>query len=447
MDWQGATRIVYDDEEIRVIWHPGQNDFVLITFGDMRATVQGHRYFADKPAQKANIAALGFVAKSPNWYPAKNVRRAFQAISSLIADYPTKIAYGGSMGGYAAVKFSGLFGASHVIAFCPQWSLDPAECDGINPGWQDHLRPDMTGMGIRAADIGGQIFLSIDQRDQLDMFHGGKILEASPDARVINVPWIGHNVTSVFAGTEKLLTLISACRAHDVQALQAFTLRMRRNYPVRRDRLVATAIKRFPRIGYAKLIQHAYKDRGFLSQNPRYLPGALTYSVRAYGETGAMRFYLAFRDLCDPIQQMVLCAQLFRLTRCNILLETAFGTALIYDLTDHRCSHEKSCNSETEYYIGLEIFGRFAALYVFIGEVRLYLARDHRQGISIPPLAAEMRDPFGFVVEPTGNGTFALKNADAYLSAEPGGKIICDRKAASNWERFSFGAQALPAAL
>jgi len=442
MDQNTFTQVVYDDDEIRVIWHPGQTDFVLITFGDLITPAQGHRYFADKPAHKADIAALGIVAKSANWYPAGHVLRAYEAISPLIKDYPVKVAYGGSMGGYAAIKFSRLFGATHVIALCPQWSLDLAECEGINPGWQEHVRPDMTGMGIRAADIHGEVFLFVDRLNPMDMFHCRMIIRAFGGAEVINVPCVGHNVTSVFAGTNNLLALIAACRARDIPALRLFVRRTRRNYPLWREKLIAAAIARFPKASYGRLIEHAYRDRSIMRQNPRYMAGALTYRARSHGRGGAITFYHDFRDLLDPMEQMKLCAQLCRIAQTTPMLETVHGTALIYDLTHGICSHKKSCEDVTEYCVKLEMSGGFAALYVLIGDARFYLLRDSRDSISTPPMAGDRRSPFGFEVEATGGGTFALKDRDVYLTAEPGGKIIGNRKSASIWERFSFGVQA-----
>jgi hypothetical protein len=439
MDHNSFTEVVYDDDELRVIWHPGQTDFVLITFGDLITPAEGHRYFADKPAHKGHIAALGIVAKSPNWYPAGNVLNAYQAIWSLIRDYAVRVAYGGSMGGYAAIKFSRLFGATQVIALCPQWSLDPAECEGQNPGWQGHLRPDMTGMGIRAADIQGDVFLFVDRLSRLDMFHCGRILEACPGAEIVNVPCVGHNVTSVFAGTDNLQTLIAACRARDLPALRRFSRRTRRTYPLWRKKLVETAIARFPKASYGRLMADGYRDRAILRQNLRHLPGALTAWVGSHGSDAAIALYRDIRDICDPVQQMTLCAQLCRMTGSGLTLETAHGTALVYDLAHHRCAHKTSCAGETEYYVGMEIFGRFAALHVLIGAVRFYLSRDSQRSLSIPMMAGETRNPFVFAVEATVGGTFALKDPDAYLSAEPGGRIVGDRKSASAWERFSFG--------
>ena len=45
----------------------------------------------------------------------------FKAIEDLIAPFQKRIGYGGSMGGYAAIKYSKLLGLSRVVSLVPQF--------------------------------------------------------------------------------------------------------------------------------------------------------------------------------------------------------------------------------------------------------------------------------------------------------------------------------------
>jgi hypothetical protein len=115
------------------------------------------------------------------------------------------------MGGYAAIKFSKLLGATEVISLCPQWSIDPAE--SLKNPWGSYFVPSMTGMSIRTEDVSGSVFLFVDNTDHVDSFHSGKICGAYPATNIINVPMVGHHITTVLAGTQNLLEIIDACRA------------------------------------------------------------------------------------------------------------------------------------------------------------------------------------------------------------------------------------------
>jgi hypothetical protein len=87
-------KIVYDDEELRVIYQPGHSDFLLVTFGDLISLASEDQFYADRPVTKMGLTCLGFMAKTPNWYPVENMRRAIQAISGLRRGFERLITYG-----------------------------------------------------------------------------------------------------------------------------------------------------------------------------------------------------------------------------------------------------------------------------------------------------------------------------------------------------------------
>src|SRR5271168_4492658 len=100
------------------------SSFVLITFGDLIMLASGLNFFAEAPTTKSEISCVGIMAKKGNWYPVESLKAAATALASIIQGYDRRITYGGSMGGYAAIKFSRLLGATEVISLCPQWSID-----------------------------------------------------------------------------------------------------------------------------------------------------------------------------------------------------------------------------------------------------------------------------------------------------------------------------------
>jgi hypothetical protein len=439
-----TPQIVYDDDEIRVIWQQGSSQLLLITYGDLINPADGHRYFADAPLRKAGITALGIMAKRGNWYPQQNLQEAYQKIQPLIEDYHIRIAYGGSMGGYAAIKYSRLFGATHVIALCPQWSIDMAECDSFDPTWQKYFHEGMRGMGIRAADVQGHVFLFLDNLDPLEMFHCRKIIEAYPTAHFINVPMVSHHVTSVFAGTANLVALINACLTVNLDALMRFSRETRRNSRIWRSLVIGAALKRLPKLGYRALVKYSRQDITYLKLHQSYILQVLTDIGQQDGIEAAVKLFQQCRIFLDPVEQVKTCAQLTRLGGASLQIETFHKTALIYDLKENKCINGVLTDNAFESCIEMEILGHSAALYTVIGELKFYLAVGPQRNITIPDIKFADTSPFSFEIDQVPNGKFAVKCAGQYLSAERNGTVSCNRKAADGWEHFMIGAYLTP---
>jgi len=62
------TRIIWDDSDLLIIYAPHHSETLLLTFGDLLSGVNGFSFPADRAVRKLGYAAIGFVAKKPNWY-------------------------------------------------------------------------------------------------------------------------------------------------------------------------------------------------------------------------------------------------------------------------------------------------------------------------------------------------------------------------------------------
>ncbi len=237
---------VYEDDELAAFWRQGSTDYVLVTFGDAITLASGDRFFADVPAAKGDVTCLGIMTHRENWYPASAMRRLARAVAPLLSPYATRIGYGGSMGGYGAIKFSAVLGTSHTIALCPQWSIDRDECDGNDPGFQHWFRPYMAGHHIRPDEADGRVVLCFDPGDAIDRFHAVRLSEVVPSAFVIRMPMVGHHVTKAFAGTANLLELIAAVRNDDMPHLRMLAGRLRRQSAERAHNVLLRAATRHP---------------------------------------------------------------------------------------------------------------------------------------------------------------------------------------------------------
>jgi hypothetical protein len=433
-----TTTIIYDDDEIRVIWAGADSKIVLITFGDAITPAMDHRFFADAPLKKSGVAAIGVMAKRANWYPSDNLHRASQAILEKIAGYETRIAYGGSMGGYGAVKFSRLLEATHVIAMCPQWSIDRDECDGRDPGWQQDFLPSMRGMAIRTPDVAGDVFIFADAYNAIDNFHCRKIVENYPHAHFIKVPRVDHHVTTVFAGTANLRALIDGALARDIAELRKFARQIRKSDLRRQSRILQYAMHKFPRLGAAYLARSDNRD--LLRENWRYFPQLMSHLAETAGAQRAIAFYEEYASLLPgPAQQLLICAYLASVTGARVAIVTTHASTLVYDLSENKALHKDGPLAPWEFLVEAEFHGADVMLFAAVGRTRvpLSVAENGSLGFFANEGRSEKRATFEII--PNENGEFTIRQNAKYLSADLARAVACDRDGPYRWEMFRFG--------
>src|SRR4051794_1872432 len=107
---------------------PFAADRVVITFGSYSVTPGFDQPgFGERFLRKNRIDAVHIVPRSNRWYQYTDMPDALAAARARTGGYPLRIAYGSSMGGYAAINFSARLDAQRVIALSPQFSIDPTK--------------------------------------------------------------------------------------------------------------------------------------------------------------------------------------------------------------------------------------------------------------------------------------------------------------------------------
>lgn len=236
--------ILYDGEDLVVRRDEGATDWTLVTFNESAMLAESGRYWGQSLARRNAIAAVGFVTRTPNWFPQEETSRAIAQVAPLVAGGGPRVLYGHSMGGYAAIKFSAALGAETVIAFCPQVSIDPAETGGY-PVYATHFSARNAGMAIVAADVAGRIFVFYDPSDPPDRFHAARIAAVS-SVTLVPLRHTGHDTIRCFASSELGKRLIALCRANDLRGLLQMAATRRRLFPDRPRRVALALAKRRP---------------------------------------------------------------------------------------------------------------------------------------------------------------------------------------------------------
>jgi len=240
-------RPFFEDDALVAYWADGGSDYVLVTFADAISLADTNRFFADRPAEKLGLTCLALVAKEPNWYPAASVAAVAERVRDRLSAFATRIGYGGSMGGYAALKFSRCLGLTHALALCPQSSIDPQEC-GPGGTWEHHFRSEMAGHGIQPGDVCGTAIVCYDHHHDEDRQHAERIAAAYPETHLLVVPHVGHHVTRTFAGTDNLHRLLEPLRRDDLPGIQSAVSSFRRQDGYRRNGVLYKAADRYPQL-------------------------------------------------------------------------------------------------------------------------------------------------------------------------------------------------------
>ena len=158
-------KYVYKSQYLECFFLEGNSEYLLITFNEMGFTSQG-TLWGENIARRMRTNTLGFVSTTPNWYPNDDFGNAVRTANEFLGDrFPERIAYGHSMGGYGAIKWSRSLKIDCVMAFCPQYSIDPADIN--DPRFNRYFRPNLnSGMAIDSSDAAGNIYVFYDAINQ-----------------------------------------------------------------------------------------------------------------------------------------------------------------------------------------------------------------------------------------------------------------------------------------
>jgi len=428
-------QVLYDDADLRVIWHGGRTDYLLITFGDMTTLASGDRFFADAPCVKAGITCLGIMPKRENWYPVESVARAVLACASRLAAYSDRVVYGGSMGGYAALKYSRLLGATTILALCPQWSIDPAECEGVDPGWGQHFHAGLSRMGIRLEDVAGEAFVVFDPAEPRDRFHARRIAATAHTVHLLSMPMVGHHVTRVLAGTERLLRLIAAGQKRDLSAFANIIRESRKRSSQRLRRLALRASRNHSKLLALALVARADDDAEARQLGTGFFFSILPALLGRADRGDALRFGRRFhRHLKDPMDRILAASILADAEGREIAIVSGHDTALVFDPDLRRCVHRTvERDGSPSFHIRVRMTGRLARFHVQIGGVQFDLVPNDRAQLV---LQSQDGQDSTFQIGDGQDGGITFSRHGLFLTAEPNGSIACHRPKARSHESF-----------
>ena len=197
--------IIFEDEQIRAIFLRGSSDELIFSFGDLITRAKGLSINAEKSLLKHDFNVIGIMPKQKSWFPESSMRQMFAEIEDLIAPFKTRIGYGGSMGGYAAIKYSNLLDLKRVVALVPQYSINPADVE--DPRYNMFFHAELNAnMQIQPQDVSAEreYIVVYDPYCPEDRAQYVKLEQVLPHIHTLNLPFTGHDAIAVLASSELL---------------------------------------------------------------------------------------------------------------------------------------------------------------------------------------------------------------------------------------------------
>lgn len=448
---QHKETIIYEDEQIRVLFWKCRSDRVVITFGDLITLAKETRYFADTPLKKLGLSTIGFMAKRGNWFPQSSMHLAAKVALPLINGYDSNVIYGGSMGGYAALKYSRLLKGKVIISLCPQWSIDPVECEGFETGYEKHFTPEMTGMGITKDDLAGNIFTFYDPAYAKDSFHLQKIKRLGYPLHIIHVPYSDHHVTTVLAGTQSMSELIDKAEQTDLQGLRRTSSIARRASAKRAQMIIEKASSRHPLLAGLLINTPSHQkklDAKTFSSCDSTLLGnidttkhseiALPILSRIISRNKCAIRGQRLKDLYQRIEMKPRSPQ-------PGTIQTHHDSFLCYDLSSgkltHKSRHEIDARPTTlTYALALKSPSGNSAIGILWDNTPYLCIPDKSGNTQLTATTFNIEHSENHITIEEGAGVTRLRNNGNYVCANRRGDLAFDKQSASHWEAFRIQA-------
>lgn len=198
--------IIFEDEHIRAIFMPGTSKELVFSFGDLITRAKGLSINAEKSLNKHQFNVIGIMPKQKTWFPAASMFAMWAEIQKYCAAFQIRIGYGGSMGGYAAIKYANLLDLTRIVALVPQYSIDPQDVTDLryNMFFQAELNENMRVMP-QDIDLAREYIIVYDPYCPEDHLHYQKLNALlGSSLHTLNLPFTGHDAVAILASSELL---------------------------------------------------------------------------------------------------------------------------------------------------------------------------------------------------------------------------------------------------
>jgi len=200
--------IIFSSDHLEVHYSEGTTDYLLITFNNFAILADGKTFWGQRFIESAKISCVSFMVKERSWFPDLYMSEAITLIRDILANYTKIVAYGNSMGAYAALKYASQLGVTHVLAFNPQYSIEPGRVKSDNRFTSYFKASIHEGMEIVAGDVVPFSYVIYDPSRADDNEHAELIAQNS-DVTLVPVKYSDHVTVRIIGGYGRAALLIN----------------------------------------------------------------------------------------------------------------------------------------------------------------------------------------------------------------------------------------------
>lgn len=214
--------LVFETPHCQALYDDRGTRNLLVTFSELFFDANGKNYWGEQLARAMGLSCLGLVSKGKNWFPVAGLSPHQEQIDDITNQYDTVITYGFSQGGYAAIKHSRRFRANIILAFSPQFSIDPKVSDR-DMRWAAYYNSEIHHrMEPDRSDISGRVIVVVDPHDRLDLYQLERISVEISLIDVIMCHNVGHASVRVVSSSEIFADLLqSVLKGRSAEHLQS----------------------------------------------------------------------------------------------------------------------------------------------------------------------------------------------------------------------------------
>lgn len=183
--------ILFETDALKIEALPGNSlSRGWVTFGALGPSMAfGQKYLTTRSER-----VVFFIPKQNHWYQVPEIWDALNIANLYLSNTETKICYGSSMGGFAAIAYAKEIEAQTVIAAAPQYSIDPNIVGHFDKRWS-HIGEATNFIRSDARDgLSDEVNLHLiyDPFFKLDSIHVAKIIENKKNYNLYKFPLGGH---------------------------------------------------------------------------------------------------------------------------------------------------------------------------------------------------------------------------------------------------------------
>jgi hypothetical protein len=254
---------------------------VVICFQNWKHTHHlDHAGFGEDFLSKNNIHGIYVNCISNVWWQYADLHQALELVAAAAEPFPERVVYGSSMGGYAALRFADILGATMVIAASPQFSprrnIVPAEShyekaiSGVNFEYEEQ--------SLEFRDIPRFLlydpFLKIDKEQAFRYTQFGRI-------NLVPIPASGHPCLTLLMEQKRLSSVVKQMieGSFDIDSFKSEQRKLRRSTYRYWDQLSVRLAERRKLLKAAKVAERAAEC--FVENNDKALSLALRWALYA----------------------------------------------------------------------------------------------------------------------------------------------------------------------